>query len=198
MKYLKLAATILKNLFLILIYEIKKIIIIPKRRKIAGVVILVGLVIGGGYKTWRYIHPRETDQNLSLWQAARVGQATTHFLMVQIENKNCPPEIASGCYERGDIVLIKPSDFQFSDGEKESFLILKMDITDAQADVLVRSLEQKSKVQPKEKTPDGRPTMDQLKIRRYAVDLAKIGISSNDTKGRVADTVYKWDIVKKK
>jgi hypothetical protein len=136
--------------------------------------------------------------NLSLSQAARIGQVTTHKLMVQIENRNCPPEIASGCYERGDIVLIKPSDFEFSDAEKTSFLILNMDITDNQAEVLVKSLEQKAKVQPKEKSPDGRPQMDQLKIRKYTVDLKKISLGDDITAGKVIDAIYKWDIVREK
>jgi hypothetical protein len=121
--------------------------------------------------------------------------------MVQIENRNCPPEIASGCYQRGDIVLIKDGGFEFSDAEKTGFLILRMDLTDKQAEVLVQSLQQKAKNQPASsagKAPGGQPAMDQLKMRKYAVDLKKIGIDDNITSGKEANTVYKWDIVNEK
>jgi hypothetical protein len=178
--------------------EIVKLFVVPRRRKWTIIVIIILVVFGGGYKAWRYYHPKADDQNLSLAQAAKIGTVTTHKLMVQIENRNCPPEIASGCYERGDIVLIKDGGFEFSDAEKEGFLILHMDLTDKQAEVLVQSLQQKAKEQPKEKTPNGQPAMDQLKMRKYAVDLGKIGIGNDDQKGREVDTVYKWDIIKEK
>jgi len=42
-------------------------------------------------------------------------------------------------------VLIKDGGFEFSDAEKEGFLILHMDLTDKQAEVLVQSLQQKAK-----------------------------------------------------
>ncbi|HLN18805.1 MAG TPA: hypothetical protein VK255_01380 [Patescibacteria group bacterium] len=198
MKYPKLILTIIKNLFLILVEAVRDLIVKIGIKKFAAVVILV-LVLGfGGYKMWQYFRPDPNDSNLSLAQAAKIGEVTTHKLMVMIEKRNCPSEIASGCYERGDIVLIKPADFEFSDGEKESFLILNMDITDKQAEVLVRSLEQKAKVQPKEKSPDGRPQMEQLKIRKYAVDLKKIGIGDDVTSGKEAGEIYKWDVVKEK
>jgi len=197
MKKIKLIGTIIKNLFLILWHEAKKL-----WRKKAGKIIvslLVVLILGfGGYKIWRNYHPNPNDPNLSLAAAARIGTVTTHKILVQIENRNCPAAIASGCYQRGDIVLIKPGDFQFSDAEKEGFLILRMQLTDKQAEVLVQSIQKQAKNQPKEKTPGGQPMMDTVAMRKYSVDLKKIGIADNDRKGREEDTVYKWDIVREK
>ena len=181
-----------------------KLFTIPARRKWTIRLLIVLVIAGGGYKVWQYYHPGANDQNLSLSQAAKIGQVTTHKLMVQIENRNCPPEIASGCYERGDIVLIKPGDFEFSDAEKTGFLILPMDLTDKQAEVLVQSLQQKAKTQPAspaggpKDNPGGQPQMEQLKMRKYAVDLKKIGIGDDVGSGKVVETVYKWDVVKEK
>lgn len=189
MHILKLIPVIIKNLSL-MIWE----------NKISRWILIILIVAGvgfGGYKI--FFGPLDpNDPNLSLSDAAKIGEVTTHKLMVQIENRQCPTEIASGCYERGDIVLIKNGDFEFSDAEKTGFLILKMDLTDKQAEVLVRSLEQKAKNQPKEKSPDGRVQMEQLKMRRYGVDLKKISIEDSVTSGKVVDAVYKWDIVKEK
>ena len=200
MKTLKLIGRIIKNLFLILIEEITKLFAIRKRRKWAVLAVIVLLIVGGGYQIRKYYHPDPNDPNLSLTQAARIGQVTTHKLLVQIENRNCPPEIANGCYQRGDIVLIKGGDFQFSDAEKSGFLILRMDLTDKQADVLVKSLEQKSANQPKPASGERNmpPVMDMLAIRKYTVDLKKIGIADDMINGKEVDTIYKWDVVKEK
>lgn len=162
---------------------------------IASIVTIVAIIFG-----WRW-YQKNARENPSLSQAAKMGEMTTHKLMVQIENKNCPPEMASGCYERGDIVLIKEGAWEFSSAEKEGFLILHMDITDKQAMVLVRSIEEKSKNQPpKDKEIKDMPeAMETVKMRKYAVDFKKIGISPDDQKGReIADKVYKWDVVKEK
>lgn len=199
MKYIKLIPIILKNLVLITYDETKSLL---QRSKIARWIfaVIVAVILGAiGYFVFWRVDPNDPD--LSLWQASRVGEKTTHQLMVQIENKNCPKEIASGCYERGDIVLIKPADFQFSDGEKESFLILKMDITDKQAEVLVKSLEQKAKEQPKdlpEGMKDAGPQMEQLKMRKYVVNLKEIGIGDDVTSGKVVDKVFGWKVVDEK
>lgn len=201
MKTLKLIITIIKNLFLITYDESRKLLRKSKVARWIFALVIIFLLIGGGYKVWRYYRPDPNDPNLSLAQAAKIGQVTTHLLLVQIENRNCPPAIANGCYERGDIILIKPADFQFSDAEKAGFLILKMDLTDKQAEVLVQSLQQKAKNQPAlsaGKTSGGQPLMDQLKIRKYTIDLQKIDIGPDMTAGRVVNAVYKWDIVKEK
>jgi hypothetical protein len=195
MKTLKLILTIIKNLFLIIIEEIIKIFTIPKRRKWAVIIIIILILTGGGYKIWKYYRPDPNDPNISLAQAAKIGEVTTHKLLVEIENPKCPPAIANGCYERGDIVLIKPGDFEFSDAEKEGFLILRMDLTEKQSELLVRSLDKGGGG----KGPDGQPNTQQLKMRRCGVDLSKIGIGNDDQKGReVEGRVYKWDIISEK
>lgn len=172
---------------------------------VASIVTIVAIIFG-----WRW-YQKNARENPSLSQAAKMGEMTTHKLMVQIENKNCPPEMASGCYERGDIVLIKEGGWEFSDAEKEGFLILHMDLTDKQAEIMVQALEKKGKTPSvpdgtsppskgeEDKPKDMPPMMETLKMRKYTVNFEKIGIGPDDQKGReITDKVFKWNVVSEK
>lgn len=197
MKYLKLALTIVRNFFLIVFYETRKLFRTrPWAAWILLAVILAGAVWGGvvGYKKYRRQKLIGGDQ-VTLAQAAKMGEVTTQKLMVQIENPKGNLEDLKGRYQRGDIVLIKPGDFEFSAAEKTGFLILHMDITDKQAEVLVRSLQKDTG----QDDPDGRPRLDNLARRKYTVDLSKVGIAQDDQTGReITDKIFQWDVVAEK
>ncbi len=127
------------------------------------------------------------SDKITLKKAAKIGQIETNKLLVQIEENK-----GNGRYERGDVVLTASSTKEFSLAEKSGFLIIKMDLTPTQADMITRSLE--SKVGEDENGP----VYETLKRRKYAVDLEKVGISSDDFKGRELDDIYKWDILVEK
>ena len=126
------------------------------------------------------------DDGMTLKKAAKIGEKVTHKLLVQIEASR-----GEGRYDRGDVVLTASSSKQFSPAEKSGFLIIKMDLTPTQAEILTRSLDKVSK----ELDPDGMPIRETLKRRKYAVDLDKIGIADDDFKGRELNEIYKWDIL---
>lgn len=198
---LKLILRIMKNFFPVIIGDLRDFLKRSRKARWIFAVAVISALGFGGYKIWKNYRPDPNSQDLSLSQAGRIGEVTTHKLLVQIENKNCPQDLQNGCYERGDIVLIKDGKWEFSDAEKAGFLILHMDLTDKQAEVLVQSLEEKSKIQPPkdEKEKNSPEMMETLKMRKYAVDLAKISIGPDDQKGREnSGTIYKWDIVKEK
>lgn len=183
---------IVKKFFLIVIRGIKKLWGKSTAAKWLMSIILILLTTGGSYGIWKYYH---RDDEISLSQAARIGEVTTHKLMVQIENPKGNAADAGGRYERGDIILIKPGDFSFSDAEKESFLILHMDLTDKQAEVLVRALEKKTKL----KDETGRRITEETKRRKYSIDLNKVDIGNEAQKGREMDgMVYTWDVIDEK
>jgi len=202
---------IIKNFFPVLFGELRDLLGRNRKARWIFAVLIIASLSFGGYKIWKNFYPDPNSQNLTLSQAGRIGEVTTHKLMVQIENKNCPPETQSGCYERGDIVLIKDGAWEFSGAEKNGFLILHMDLTEKQAEILVQALEKKMKTpsvpdgtspplkEGEEKLKDIPPQMETLKMRKYAVSLSEIGISPDDQKGRENnDTIYKWEIVKEK
>ena len=129
------------------------------------------------------------DDGMTLKKASKIGEKVTHKLLVQIQNSK-----SDGRYERGDIVLTASSTKQFSPAEKSGFLIIKMDLTPKQAEILTRSLDKVSK----ELDQDGMPIRETLKRRKYAVNLEEIGIAEDDFKGRELDEIYKWKVLYEK
>ena len=129
------------------------------------------------------------DDGMTLKKASKIGEKATHKLLVQIEKSR-----GEGRYERGDVVLTASSTKQFSPAEKSGFLIIKMDLTPKQAEILTRSLDKVSE----ELDPEGMPIRETLKRRKYAVDLEEIGIAEDDFKGREANEIYKWGVLYEK
>ena len=162
-----------------------------------GLVFILILLVGGAFWFWN----RKGDQpaNPELRQAGKEGEKITHKLMVQIENPQGRPEDIAGRYERGDIVLIFPADHQFSLAEQEGFLILQMEMTPAQADILVRALEERKSEEELQNKGEGESETKMVKRRKFGVDLSQIGIAPDDQKGReIEDQIFGWGIITEK
>ncbi len=129
------------------------------------------------------------DDGITLKKASKIGEKVTHKLLIQIEDSSNEDR-----YERGDIVLTASSSKQFSPAEKSGFLIIKMDLTPKQAEMLTRSLDRVGE----ELDPEGMPIRETIKRRKYAVDLEEIGIAPNDFKGREVNEIYKWGVLYEK
>ena len=154
------------------------------------VIIIIAGIIFGAIKFFKKNSTGDPYDNLTLSEAAKMGEVKTYKLMIQIETPKGSPEDTEGRYERGDIVLILPADHGFSPAEKEGFLIIKMDLTQKQTELLTKSLEEIKKEKNKE---TGEPEREMLKRRKYTVDLTKIGIAENDEKGKeITDKTFKW------
>jgi len=153
------------------------------------IIFLAIFLIGGGFIFYKKNHPTAVDnQKMTLKQASKIGEMTTHQLLVQIKK-------TGSSYERGDIILTKPADWEFSDTEKSIFLIVKMDLTPKQGELLALSLIRE--IGKKDET--GQPVEESLKRRKFYVDLEKSGISQDDEKGGVVeDKIFQWDILKEK
>jgi hypothetical protein len=172
-------------------------LVIENKKRLAtfiiGVILIAVLLIGGAIFIYRtFIHPDTGNPNdyITLSEAAKMGEMATHKLMVQIESPKGSAEDVKGRYERGDIVLIKEAEHQFSIAEKTGFLIVRMELTPKQAELLTMSLDE---VKGKDKET-GEPQRETLKRRKFTVDLEKIGISADDQKGReIEDKVFKWE-----
>jgi len=97
--------------------------------------------------------------------------------------------------ERGDVVLAKPSDWQFSDAEKSGFLIIKVRINETLANLIIHPLNEIRSL-----ASDDKPAApEEIKRRKFAVDLAKIGIAKDDEKGReIDDHTFDYNILYQK
>jgi hypothetical protein len=158
-------------------------------------VLIFGFWYGRGHRDFPQAKQAESPaeqkdidpQELSWEQSAEIGETKTLQLLVQIA-KSTGDENQS---ERGNVVLTAPEDKQFSTAEKEGFLIIKVKMTEMQAQLLTIALEEKTA----EKDAEGNPVVEQVKPRKFRVDLASIGIGENETTGRVvADKVFDANI----
>lgn len=161
--------------------------------------IILILVAGGALLIYtRYIHPDTGNPNdyLTLKEAAGMGEVANYKLMVQIENPKGNPEDETGRYQRGDIVLILPASHEFSPAEKSGFLIIQMDLTQKQTELLTMSLDEIKR----ERDENGQPKRETLKRRKFTVDLAKLGIGPEVQNGReIEDKTFKWEeVIKEK
>lgn len=192
-----LIAIIIKNLFLIILEELRNLAKRIGYGKSIAVLVLLAVLCGGGYY-WYSLNKNDgltEDDKLTLQEAAKIGEVTTHKVMVQIENPNGSPEDLKGRYQRGDIVMAVSGEKQFSEAEKTGFLIIKMDLTDKQGELLMRPQEKILS----EKDEMGQRIRESVARRKYAVDLEKIGISGGDQRGReIEDKIFKWDVVVEK
>lgn len=170
---------------------------IVNKKRFALFVFCVVAIIGGtfwGVKKYRETHPKST-YDMTMAEASKKGEKKVYQLLIKINKPS--QNAAPGGYERGDIVLTAPEDKQFSVAEQEGFLIIKMGLTQQQADLLTMSKEPEKIPEKEDKKAEVSP---QNQLRRFSVDFSKIGISSDEEKGRVIDDkVFNWqDVVKEK
>ena len=156
---------------------------------VSGMILVAGIILGyGSFSSWRL--SQKDLHELSLDEAAKIGKETTLQLLIQIEK---PKGEEEGQLERGDVVLAMGEGHQFSIAEKTGFLVIKIRVTPKQAELLTLPSEEK-----KRKDDDADNT-HQVKPRKFAVDLEKIGITDKDEKGRVIENkTFTGDILVEK
>jgi len=167
--------------------------------KIAIIFLAFLILLGAGFLAWRVFLKNknsEPDNNkLTMAAASKIGEIATHKLLVQIRKPADNSEKSNGRYERGDVVLVAPADHGFSDAEKAGFLIIKMEITPKQAEILTLALQKDNGTED----PKQNPLRESIKRRKFYLDLAAIGISDDEEKGReIEDQVFKWDVLREK
>jgi len=171
------------------------IIVTDKKRLIAFIAVAILVTAGAGFFLWKtFTRPDTGNPNdyLTLNEAANLGEKATYKLMIQIETPKGNPEDLKGRYQRGDIVLIKPVDWQLSDAEKNGFLIVKMDLTEKQTELLTMSLDEIKR----ERNEAGRPERETLERRKYTVNLEKLGIAPDNERGQeITDKAFRWEEV---
>lgn len=183
--------------------------------KITATIIVLAAVILGGFFFWqgqkqknkKFDRPSYENrfQKMTLEQAAREGEFSEMKLVVQIKNLIGNSDDAKSRLERGDVIVVKPANWNFSATEKKIFLIIKVKLTPTLADLIVQPLINEKGKPPlggffaSKNTKAGPPVQERIKRRKFAVDLSSIGIKDGDEQGReITDKTFDWTILKQK
>lgn len=168
----------------------KKIQIQNKKRFALFIIVIIAIIGGivyGGYRIYKHYKTTPAIEKMSLKDAAKIGEKKTVQLLLQIT-----PTSNDGQLERGDVLLSAPEDKQFSIAEQEGFLIIKVRLTEEEQNLLNLSLNEKKGIFASE---EERQSAKTLKMRKFTVDLKKIGIPDDQTIGKViSDKVFEDDI----
>lgn len=157
---------------------------------VAGIIVIIAGIGFVAYKAVKNYQQTPAIERLTLADAAKNGPKQTVQLLVQISSNG------GGGLERGDVVLTAPADKQFSIAEQEGFLIIKVNLTQDEQNLLALSLKQQSGIFASQQD---KMNTKEIKLRKFAVDLAKVGINPSETTGKViADKVFEDDILLQK
>ncbi len=88
-----------------------------------------------------------------------------------------PEEDLMASYKAGDIILVKPAGHKWSETEKNSYLIIRVDLPKEKAEEIVSP----RKIYTGRRDDAGRPIMKTVKRRGYKVDLKKFGLGKEKT-----------------
>jgi hypothetical protein len=150
-------------------------------------IIIFGVVFA--VNKYRAAHPKSLHE-MSFSEAGKIGEKKVMQVVIKINkitsnSKNEPV--------RGDVIMVAPEDKQWSDAEQEGFLIIKVNLTPDQAALLVQPKEDLTK-KTEENSKTEKFLMQQpaiIQARRYTIDLEKIGIGSDEERGKIiSDKVF--------
>jgi hypothetical protein len=180
--------------------DFTKSLITDKRKAAIILGALVVLVVGTSLG-WKYLKP----------QPKKVYEA---LIAVRSQSNSDPVEDAKNSLKAGDVILILPEGHRWSDTEKFSYLLLKMNLTEKEAQTLV-SPEEKKAVMPKPKTDEekkqaearkkaegDRQQMETVRARQYRIKLEELDKNFDPNilleRQPYLDKIYDWKIVEKK
>ncbi|MDP3723223.1 MAG: DUF2341 domain-containing protein [Candidatus Omnitrophota bacterium] len=102
--------------------------------------------------------------------------ATSHELLIKVtEEVGAEPSTDALRYEAGDIVLIRPAGSEWSEAEKNSYLILQANLTPEAVGLLMSPVE----VPTGEVDAEGKPVTRLAGRRKFQIDLTLFDLKSN-------------------
>jgi len=182
------------------IFDFLKSLFTNKKKAAIALGALAVLAVGA-YFGWQYFKPKE----YKIYEA---------LIAVRSQFNSDPVEDAKNSLKAGDVLLTLPEGHNWSQTERVSYLILKMKLTEDQAQTLVAPEERKA-VEPKpvteeekkqaaerKKAEGDRDRMETIRARRYRVKLEELDKNFDPNilleKQPYLDKIYDWKIVEKK
>lgn len=156
--------------------------IVNKKKFAFFVSVLILAVAGVIFCIWKYASedPRVPRQ-ISMEEAGKIGEKETYQVVIKI---NRPKRGTGGGLERGDVIMTAAEEKQWSQAEKDGFLIIKMNLTPEQAALLIEQKIDPHDMEENEKEEKVSPRVVE-QGRRFAVDLGKMAMEDSEEKGKV-------------
>lgn len=156
---------------------------------IIAILLIACTIIFGVYKITKWKKGIPETETMTISKASKIGEKKTVQLLIQIVDwKN-----VQGALERGDVVLSAHEDKQFSIAEQEGFLIIKIRLTESEQQLLELSLKQQPGFLASEQ--DWQNPVE-IKRRKFAVDLEKIGIKPEEKTGKIiSNKIFEDDVL---
>lgn len=154
--------------------------ITDKKKFFTFVFFAVAIIAGISFGAYKLFTREKPVHKMSFVQAGKNGEKKVYQAMVKINKPQ-----GEGDLERGDVVLAAPENRQWSQAEKDGFLIIKMNLTEAQSMLLVQSKADYYAEEKEVKSEADQKKKIERQGRRFAVDLEKMGILPNQERGKM-------------
>lgn len=163
-----------------------------KKKFIIFLITLIVIVLSISFGIYKIVKREKSIpeiETMTISKASKIGEKRAVQLLIQIvDQKN-----VQGVLERGDVVLSASEDKQFSIAEQEGFLIIKINLTQSEQELLELSLKEKVKIFANQ---DDQQERKEIKRRKFAVDLEKIGIKPEEKTGKIiSDKIFEDDVL---
>ena len=167
--------------------------IVNKKRFALFVSVLILVISGIIFCIWKYAsEDPKVPRRISMEEAGKIGKKETYQVVIKINRLKGG---AGGGLERGDVIMTAAEEKQWSQAEKDGFLIIKMNLTPEQAALLI---EQKTGPHDMEENEKEEKVLSESSDngRRFAVDLRKMAIGDSEEKGKVIfDKIFETEDV---
>ncbi|MDX9855990.1 MAG: hypothetical protein WC260_04255 [Candidatus Pacearchaeota archaeon] len=164
--------------------------------KITIIAFILAVAVSGAI--WIFMKTSEDD-----WG----GEKARYEVLVSVRDEMSPDpeEDRRSSMKKGYVIGVYDEGQKWSDTERISFLILKMELTQEQKEKLTRPIEKESEREKsaEEKEREGEEDMKEMEtisIREYKIDLEKIGFEDPNSllKGQPFEReVFGWEVVEK-
>jgi hypothetical protein len=171
-----------------------------RKTAIIGVLIVV-LAAGGLFFGRNYLKPKPKQ----IYEA---------LIAVRSQSNPDPKEDERNSLKAGDVILVLPEGHKWSETERVSYLILRMNMNEDQARTLVspqerkavipkpKSDEEKKQAEERKKAEGNRQQMETVRARQYRIKLEELDRNFDPNtlleKQPYMDKIYDWSLVEKK
>ena len=167
-------------------------------------VVLIMLFLAGGISliVFMDMDDNNNSENTNASNFSKERKVYEALVAVRDQKESDPEEDRKNSMKKGYVIGVYNEGQKWSDTEKTSYLILKINLTEEERDILVRPVEREAEiVVPMERGTGGKEMQKEIiSLREFRIDLEKIGFDDPDIllkEQPFRDKIFGWEIVKK-